>query len=88
MKEPAKDPGTWNIGQVKLFAKRIAESDEGKAWWSFHHKIRNAILSHHVLMTVFSVRGAEAVPVDDIRELRILVEERLATYHNMKCRDD
>ena len=79
--------GTWNLGQVKLFAKRLAESDEGKAWWSFHSKIRNAILSHHVLMTVFSIHGADPIPVDDVRELRILIEERLDKHHNMKCHD-
>jgi hypothetical protein len=84
VKDPAEETGAWNAGQVKLFAKRIAESDEGKAWWSFHPKIRDAILSHHVLMTVFSMRGVEPIPVDDVRELRILIEERLANHHNLK----
>ncbi len=81
----AKEPeGAWNAMQVKMFAKRIAESDEGRAWWSFHTKIREAIISHHVLMTVFSVHGANMINVDDVRELRILIEERLASYHNLK----
>lgn len=81
----AKEPeGAWNAMQVKMFAKRIAESDEGRAWWSFHTKIRDAIISHHVLMTVFSVHGANMINVDDVRELRILIEERLASYHNLK----
>jgi hypothetical protein len=31
--------------QVNLFAKRIAQSDEGQAWWSFHPKIRDATRS-------------------------------------------
>lgn len=84
MKSAKKESSTWSPGQVKLFAKRIAESDEGQAWWSFHPKIRNAILSHHVLMTVFSIHGAEPIPVDDVRELRILIEERLDKHHNMK----
>lgn len=74
----------WDAGQVSMCAKQIATSDEGRAWWSFHPKIRNAILSHHVLMIVFSVRGADAIDVDDVRELRILIQERLAKHHNMK----
>lgn len=85
MKEPAKkSEPAWDAGQVKMFAKQIAQSDEGQAWWLFHAKIRNAILSHHVLMIVFSVHGADAINVDDVRELRIMLEERLATHHNLK----
>lgn len=76
----------WSTGQVRMFAKQIASSDEGQAWWSFHPKIREAILSHHVLMIVFSVRGAGAINVDDVRELRIMIEERLASHHNLKVR--
>ncbi len=79
MKEPA-----WDDGQVKMFAKQIAQSDEGQAWWSFHTKIRHAIISHHVLMIVFSVRGADTINVDDVRELRIMIEGRLAKHHNLK----
>lgn len=77
----------WNAGQVRMFAKQIATSDEGQAWWSFHAKIRAAILSHHVLMIVFSMRDAESIcvdDVDDVRELRIMIEERLAKHHNLK----
>lgn len=85
MNESAKkSEPAWDAGQVKMFAKQIAQSDEGQAWWSFHSKIRNAILSHHVLMIVFSVHGADAINVDDVRELRIMIEERLAKHHNLK----
>lgn len=84
MKSAKESEGAWNAMQVKMFAKRIAESDEGRAWWSFHTKIREAIISHHVLMTVFSVHGANMINIDDVRELRILIEERLASYHNLK----
>lgn len=76
--------GTWNTMQVNLFVKRIAQSDEGQAWWSFHPKLREAIISHHVLMTVLSLRESEAICVDDMRELRIQIEERLASHHNLK----
>jgi hypothetical protein len=38
-------------------------------------------------MTVFSVHGANAINVDDVRELRILIEERLASHHNLKVRE-
>lgn len=75
----------WDPGQVKLFAKQIAESPEGKAWWAFPSKIRNMIISHHVLMVVFSQRGQETICIDDVRELRILIEERLAKHHNLKA---
>lgn len=75
---------TWDDGQVKLFAKRIAESAEGKAWWAFPAVVRDAILSHHVLMTVFSQRGAEPISVDALRELRLLIERRLADHHGMR----
>ena len=74
----------WNLGQVRMFAKQIADSPEGKAWWSFHPKIRNAILSHHVLMIVLMQRGSASVCIDDVRELRILIEQRLDKHHNMK----
>lgn len=74
----------WDAGQVKLFAKQIAVSDEGKAWWSFHAKIREAIISHHVLMLVLSQRSVTPICIDDVREVRILIEERLASYHNLK----
>lgn len=74
----------WDPGQIRMFAKQIATSDEGKAWWSFHPKIRNAILSHHVLMIVFTQRGAESINVDDVRELRVLIEECLEKRHNLK----
>ena len=74
----------WDAGQVKLFAKEIASSDEGKAWWLLHPKIRTAIISHYVMMLVFSQRGTTPICVDDVREVRILIEERLASHHNLK----
>jgi hypothetical protein len=75
----------WDPGQVKLFAKQIAESPEGKAWWVFPAKIRNMVISHHVLMTVFSQIGKEkTICIDDVRELRILIEKRLDKHHNLK----
>ena len=74
----------WDAGQVRMFAKQIAESPEGRAWWAFPIQIRNAIISHHVLMVMFSIRGEETINVDDVRELRILIEQRLAEKHNMK----
>jgi hypothetical protein len=45
MKEPA-----WDAGQVKMFAKQIATSDEDQAWWSFHSKIRNAAVTLQELL--------------------------------------
>lgn len=74
----------WDPGQVKMFAKQIAESDEGRAWWAFPAKIRNAIISHHVLTVVFSQVHQETICIDDVRELRILIEARLAKHHNLK----
>ncbi len=75
----------WDAGQVRMFAKQIADSDEGKAWWSFHPKIRGAIISHHVLMAVLSQVGRDkAICIDDVRELRVLIEERLAEKHNLR----
>jgi hypothetical protein len=76
----------WDPGQVRMFAKQIAESEEGRAWWAFSAKIRDAIISHHVLMVVFSVHGQEAIGIDDVRELRIAIEERLAARHKLKVR--
>lgn len=76
----------WDPGQVKMFAKQIAESDEGRAWWAFPDKIRNAIISHHVMMVLLSIRGQENVCIDDVRELRVAIERRLAEKHNMKVR--
>jgi len=74
----------WDPDQVKMFAKQIAASDEGKAWWAFPAKIRAMIISHHALMIVFSLRGSEkTVLIDDVRELRIQIEERLAKHHNL-----
>ena len=73
----------WNAGQVRMFAKQLAEK-YGPAWFTLVHEVRNAILSHHVLMIVFSVRGADAIDVDDVRELRILIQERLEKHHNLK----
>ena len=75
---------TWDPGQVKMFARQIADSPEGKAWWAFPAEIREAIISHRVLMIVLSVRGQEAIEVDDVRELRILIAERLAAHHNLR----
>jgi len=77
----------WSLQQVRMFAKQIADSPEGKAWWAFPTIVRNAILSHHVLMIVFIQRGERTVCIDDMRELRILIEERLAKHHNMHCHD-
>jgi hypothetical protein len=74
----------WDPGQVRFFAKQIAESQEGRAWWAFPPTIRNAIISHHVLMLLFSQRGQETCCVDDFREVRIAIEERLAKHHNLK----
>ena len=76
--------GAWDAGQVKMFAKQLASSDEGKAWWLLHPTLRTAIISHHVLMLVLSQRGATPVCVNDIREVRNLIEERLASHHNLK----
>jgi hypothetical protein len=80
----------WDPGQVKMFAKQIAESDEGRAWWAFPEKIRNAIISHHVLMVMFSQVGRStkerSVSIDDVRELRIEIERRLADHHRMEVR--
>jgi len=73
----------WTDSQVRLFAKRIAESPEGKAWWAFPAVIRDAILSHHVLMNVFLQRSSE-ISVDDLRELIVLIERRLASHHGLK----
>lgn len=72
------------VAQVKLVAKQIAESREGLAWWAFPATIRNTIISHHVLMNVFSQRGPKTIEIDDVRELRILIEQRLDKYHNLK----
>jgi hypothetical protein len=67
-----------------MFAKQIATSDEGQAWWSFHPKIRAAIISHHVLMIVFSQRSEASICIDDMRELRFLIMQRLADHHDLK----
>lgn len=75
----------WDGGHVRMFAKQIADSPEGKAWWVFPAKIRTAIISHHVLMIVFSQSQREAsISYDDVRELRVLIEQRLADHHNLK----
>lgn len=77
----------WDSGQVRLFAKQIAESPEGKAWWAFPPTIRDAIISNHVLMLLFSQRGESTVCVDDFREVRIAIKERLAKHHNLKVHE-
>lgn len=77
----------WETAQVRMFAKQIADSPEGKAWWAFPDSVRNAILSHHVLMVMFSQVGRDkTICIDDVRELRIQIEERLADHHNLKVR--
>ena len=73
----------WEPQQVKMFAKDIAER-YGSAWSLLGHEIRNALISHHVLMTMFSQRDRQ-IHVDDVRELRIAIEERLSKHHNMKA---
>jgi hypothetical protein len=90
----------WDPAQIRMFAKQIADSPEGDAWWAFPSVIREAIISHRVLQVVFSQRaystraqeavcahGREALSVDDVRELRIAIERRLAEHHNMKTRE-
>lgn len=74
----------WNAGQVRMFAKQIAVSSEGEAWWAFPTVIRQSIISHHVMMILLSIRGQESICVDDVRELRISIERRLADHHNLK----
>lgn len=76
----------WDPRQVKLFAKQIAESQEGKAWPVLGPTLRAAVISHRVLMIVFGQLGhvTETFCIDDVRELRIMIEERLAKHHNMK----
>ena len=76
--------GAWDAGQVKMFAKEIASSDEGKAWWMLHPKLRTAIIAHYVMMLVLSQRGATPICVADVREVRNLIEARLASHHNLK----
>jgi hypothetical protein len=73
----------WDSGQIRTFAKQIATSDEGCAWWAFPAKIRNAILSHYVLMIVLTQRGSAEIHIDDVRELRVLIQQRLADHHNL-----
>ena len=75
----------WDDGQVKLFAKQIAD-DYKTAWWSFHAKIRDALVSHHVLMILLSQRGQGpgSLHRDDVRELRTLIVQKLADKHNMR----
>lgn len=65
----------WDAGQVRMFAKQIADK-YGAAWFMLAIPARAAIISHHVLMIVFSQRSGK-VDIDDVRELRILIVERL-----------
>ena len=74
--------GSWDTAQVRLFAKQIADSKEGRAWWAFPSSIRAAIISHHVMMVMLSLRE-RAIEVDDVRELRLAITNRLADHHNM-----
>jgi hypothetical protein len=71
----------WDAGQVRMFAKQVADK-YSKAWFMIAPDARNALLSHHVLMIVFSQRNG-TIDVDDVRELRIAIEERLRTHHSM-----
>jgi hypothetical protein len=73
----------WDPGQVRAFAKQIAESAEGQAWPVLGPTLRDAIVSHHVLMVVLSQRGSSSIDIDDIRELRAMLHERLAAKHNL-----
>lgn len=74
----------WDPMQVRMFAKQIVESDEGKAWPVLGAALRGAIISHHVLMVVFSQRGSIAISVDEVRELRNQIEECLADRYKRK----
>ena len=72
----------WSDGQVRVFAKRIADSKEGRAWWAFPYEIREAIISEVVLSIVFG-QDKGSIQIEDVRALRIAICKRLAEHHKM-----
>ncbi|HSX23020.1 MAG TPA: hypothetical protein VLE97_09625 [Gaiellaceae bacterium] len=74
----------WDADQVRAFARQIADAYK-ESWWSFHAKIRDALVSHHVLMILLSQRGqVGGIHRDDVRELRSLIVDKLADKHGMR----
>jgi len=74
---------SWTQQQAKSFAKRIAESKQGRAvWWAWPTEVREAIVAEFVLMIVFG-QDAETVEIKDVIELRKMICIELDVRHRM-----
>lgn len=74
---------SWTRQQAKSFAKRIAESKQGRAcWWAWPTEVREAIVSEFVLLIVLG-QDKGAVEIEAIRALREMVCEELEQRYRM-----
>lgn len=71
----------WSDGQVRMFAKRIADKYRA-AWFVLAPEIREAVVSEFVLLIVLG-QDKVAVSVDEVRALRIGICQRLKSHHRM-----
>lgn len=76
--------GGWSDGQVRMFAKQIAEKYK-EAWFVLTPVIREAVVSEFVLMIVLGIgQNKTAVEVEEVRALRIAICRRLRAHHCME----
>lgn len=73
----------WSDGQVREFARRLATSDRGRAWWAFVPDVREALIDQLVLEIVLSQDRGE-VQVSDVRSLRRRLALRLQRRHGLR----
>lgn len=68
---------SWTRQQATSFAKRIAESETGRAWTVLSAPLREAVIGNFVLGIVVG-QDSEAVEVSAITDLYAMVIEALA----------
>lgn len=74
---------SWSQGQINTFAKQIAQSAEGKAWWAFVEDVREALIDQVVLRIVLG-QDRDDLSVAAIRDLRLGIARRLQSHHGLR----
>ena len=72
----------WSDGQCAEFARRFAQSAEGRAWWAFVDDVREALIDAFVLSIVLG-QDKGAANVEDIRAMRVRFVRKLAIKHHL-----